>query len=317
MITVKQYDPSLKAQWDETVAASRNGTFLHCRDYMDYHSDRFADFSLVAMRESGKLIAVMPACREDGTLYSHRGLTYGGWLMPLRHFDIGTMLEVWNLSLEFMRREGISRIIYKPVPHIYHRYPAEEDLYMVFRAGGKLVESNISAAIDLDEPLPFDRGNKSNVSTARRNGVEVGESDDWENYWHVLDSLIMEKYGHHAVHSLDEIKLLHSRFPHNIKLFTATAAGELLAGVVMYYCGREVAHSQYIASTARGRQLKALPLLFDFLIKDAAHAGFRYFDFGISTEQGGHYLNEGLVSQKCRMGGRGIVYNTYEIKLDN
>lgn len=314
MISVEIYKPDFKAQWDEAVSASRNGTFMHLRDYMDYHSDRFNDMSLVA-RNNGNVLAVLPACREGDTLYSHRGLTYGGWLMPLRHFDVTTMLQVWNMMIDLLREHGIKRIVYKPVPHIYHRYPAEEDLYAVFRNGGVLVASNISATINLDEPLPFDRGNKSNVNTAVRNGVVVSESDNWQGYWQVLDGLLMEKYGKHAVHSLEEIKLLHSRFPENIKLYTASQGDEVLAGVVMYYCGSEVAHSQYIASSEHGRELKALPLLFDFLIKQAGDEGYRYFDFGISTEQDGMYLNEGLVSQKCRMGGRGIVYNTYEITI--
>ena len=314
MITIEKYNPLSKQEWDDAVRSSRNGTFLHLRDYMDYHSDRFADFSLIA-RNEGKIIAVLPACREGKKLYSHRGLTYGSWLVPLRHFDVTTMMEVWDASVQFIQDEGIEEIIYKPVPHIYHRYPCEEDLYAIFRAGGVIVESNISTTIDLDEPLPFDRGNRRNVNLAVKSGVEVAQSSDWHGYWAMLDTLLMEKYNRHPVHSIEEILLLRSRFPENIKLYTASLGGELLAGVVMYYCGDEVAHCQYIASTEQGRQLKALTLLFDNLIKEASQAGYRYFDFGISTENGGLYLNEGLVRQKCRLGGRGIVYQVFKVKL--
>ena len=313
MITIEKYTAQSKHEWDDAVRNSRNGTFLHLRDYMDYHSDRFADFSLVA-RDGENIVAVLPACRKGNTLYSHRGLTYGSWLVPLRHFDATTMMEVWEASVQFLQDEGIEEIVYKPVPHIYHRYPCEEDLYTIFRAGGVLVESNISTTIDLDEPLPFDRGNKRNVNLALKSGVEVKESGDWQGYWDVLDALLMEKYDRHPVHSLDEILLLHSRFPENIKLYTAMLGDEILAGVVMYYCGNEVAHCQYIASTEHGRELKALTLLFDNLIKKSSQAGYRYFDFGISTENGGLYLNEGLVRQKCRMGGRGIVYQVFKVK---
>ncbi len=315
MITIEQYNDSMSGLWDDAVRASRNGTFLHLRGYMDYHRDRFVDSSLVA-RDDERIVALLPACREGDTLYSHRGLTYGGWLVPSRHFDVTTMLEVWNKATDLLRGIGIANIVYKAVPHIYHNYPCEEDLYVLFRAGAQLVESNISATIDLDEPLSFDRGNKRNVNLAIKNGVVVGESTRWADYWHVLDSLLMEKYDRHPVHTLEEIDLLRSRFPENIKLFTATQGDEILAGVVMYFCGNEVAHSQYIASTERGRELKALTLLFDHLIKEAAQAGFRYFDFGISTEGGGRYLNEGLVRQKCRLGGRGIVYNTYKLTIN-
>ncbi|MBR5117807.1 MAG: GNAT family N-acetyltransferase [Muribaculaceae bacterium] len=315
MIKIEKYSPQSKQEWDDAVRNSRNGTFLHLRDYMDYHSDRFADFSLVA-RDGDKIVAVLPACREGEKLYSHRGITYGSWLVPLRHFDVTTMLEVWDAAMQFFQDEGIAEIIYKPVPHIYHRYPCEEDLYAIFRAGGVLAESNISTTIDLDEPLPFDRGNKRNVNLAVKSGVEVTESSNWQGYWDMLDGLLIEKYGKHPVHSLDEIMLLHSRFPENIKLYTAMLGDEILAGVVMYYCGNEVAHCQYIASTEHGRELKALTLLFDCLIKETSQAGYRYFDFGISTENGGLYLNEGLVRQKCRLGGRGVVYNTFKISVE-
>ena len=314
MITIEKYSPQYKPEWDAAVRNSRNGTFLHLRDYMDYHSDRFVDFSLMA-RDGEKIVAVLPACREGDKLYSHRGLTYGSWLVPLRHFDVTTMMEVWDAAMQFLHNEGIVEVIYKPVPHIYHRYPCEEDLYALFRAGAVLTESNISTTIDLDEPLPFDRGNRRNVNVAVKSGVEVAESSDWQGYWTMLDALLMDKYNRHPVHSLDEIELLHSRFPENIRLYTAKLDNELLAGVVMYYCGNEVAHCQYIASTEHGRELKALTLLFDYLIKESSQAGFRYFDFGISTENGGLYLNEGLVRQKCRLGGRGIVYQVLSVKL--
>ena len=314
MITIEKYRPSDKSEWDEVVRQSRNGTFLHMRDYMDYHSDRFYDFSIVARHEA-KIIAVIPACREGDTIYSHKGLTYGGWILPRLHFDVTVMLEIWNGLLEFLHENGITHVIYKPVPHIYHNYPAEEDLYAIFRSDAQLIESNISTTIDLDDPIPFDRGNRGNVNVARKNGVEVNQSDDWDGYWYVLSGLLQEKYGTLPVHSIDEIKLLHSRFPENIRLYTATRDGDLLAGVVMYYSGEEVAHCQYIASTAKGRNVKALTLLFDFLIKEASDEGFRFFDFGISNEDHGKYLNEGLVRQKSRMGGRGIVYNTYKIDL--
>ena len=37
---------SSRRRWNEFVLLSRNATFLHLRDYMDYHADRFADCRL-------------------------------------------------------------------------------------------------------------------------------------------------------------------------------------------------------------------------------------------------------------------------------
>lgn len=313
MTEIILYDASMAARWDEFARMSRNGTMLHQRGYMDYHSDRFKDCSLVALHE-GRLCALLPACIEGDTLWSHRGLTYGGWLVPLKHFDATVMVEVMDAACQWMSDNSIKRLVYKPVPHIYHRYPCEEDLYALFRHQAKLIETNISTTIDLTCPLPLDRGNKSGANAARKAGIQVGPSEDWEGYWRLLSSLLDERYGTRPVHTLDEMRLLHGRFPDGIRLYAATLDGEMLAGVVMYL-SQPVAHCQYIGASPQGKDSKALTLLFDYLIGEAKASGYRYFDFGISNEDHGRYLNEGLVRQKSRLGGRGIVYNTFEINL--
>ena len=152
------------------------------------------------------------------------------------------------------------------MPHIYHRYPCEEDLYALFRHHASLIETNISTTIDLSCPLPLDRGNKSGANAARKAGITVGPSEDWQQYWHLLSSLLDERYDTRPVHTLDEILLLQSRFPDNIRLYTATLDGELLAGVVMYLSA-PVAHCQYIGASPHGKDSKALTLLFDYLIQ--------------------------------------------------
>ena len=313
MIEIVKYDGSMSGLWDETVRQSRNGTFLHERGYMDYHSDRFKDCSLIALRD-GKPCGLLPANIDGDTLWSHRGLTYGGWILPHRHFDTTVMVEVMDRAVEWMRANGLKHLVYKAVPHIYHRYPCEEDLYALFRHHATLIETNVSTTIDLTNPIPLDRGNKSGANAARKAGIKVGASDDWEGYWRLLSSLLDERYGTHPVHTLDEILLLQGRFKEHIRLYSATHDGELLAGVVMYLSS-PVAHCQYIGASPQGKESKALTLLFDWLIGECSRQGFRYLDFGISNEDHGRYLNEGLVRQKCRLGGRGIVYNTFDISI--
>ena len=313
MVEIIRYDATMAAQWNEMARQCRNSTFQHQRGYMDYHSDRFTDCSLIALH-NGKPRALLPANVDGDTLWSHRGLTFGGWLVPLKHFDVTVMIEVMDATVAWMKDNGLKRLVYKAVPHIYHRYPCEEDLYALFRHHASLIETNISTTIDLSCPLPLDRGNKSGANAARKAGITVGPSEDWQQYWHLLSSLLDERYDTRPVHTLDEILLLQSRFPDDIRLYTATLDGELLASVVMYLSA-PVAHCQYIGASPRGKDSKALTLLFDYLIQESTRLGYRYFDFGISNEDHGRYLNEGLVRQKSRLGGRGIVYNTFEITL--
>jgi hypothetical protein len=60
----------------------------------------------------------------------------------------------------------------------------------------------------------------------------------------------------------------------------------------------------------------AADFVFDSLITQYS-TGKRYFDFGISTEKGGSYLNRGLAANKEGFGARTIKYDTYEIDVAN
>lgn len=102
---IERYTKAKNGLWDYAVRESRNGTFLHMRGYMDYHSDRFNDFSLLAFDSKNRLIAVMPANAEGTTLCSHRGLTYGGWLMTPRA-DTNAMFALWQEFTEFAKSAG-------------------------------------------------------------------------------------------------------------------------------------------------------------------------------------------------------------------
>lgn len=312
-VIIERYHPDRKEEWNRFVNESRNATFLLLRDYMDYHADRFADCSLMIRRSDGKLMALLPASAHGKEVRSHGGLTYGGLVMPYAgDFTAATAINVFGAILRHYAADGVETLVYKPIPHIYHKYPAEEDLYAVFRCGGVLSECNVASTIDLSRPIRFNNGSRCHMRKCLAGGVIVGEETDPADFWHVLAELLRSRYGTEPVHSLDEMRLLQSRFPGRICCFGARSAdGELLGGILLYFCG-ETVHSQYTAATEQGKRLGVLALLYDYVIRHEC-GDARYFDFGTCNENHGLYLNEGLIQQKNGMGGRAIVYPTYRI----
>ena len=310
-MTVEEYTHALADEWDALVEASRNGTFLHKRGYMDYHASRFADASLIARDGRGRAVAALPAHYSGDVVSSHRGLTYGGWLMTMRA-DAAAMLDIWAQAAEHYRARGFSELFYRPAPHIYHKYPAEEDIYAVFRAGGRLDSTLISSVIATANAPRFDETRRQGVRKASAAGVVVDESGDWVGFWAILTALLAEKYNATPVHSLDEITMLQGRFPANIKLYTATFEDRIIGGAVLYITDT-VAHTQYVATTDAGRELNALPLLYSYLLEQYRH--LPYFDFGTSNEDAGRILNTGLIAQKQAYGARAIVYPSFTIPL--
>lgn len=311
-IRVERYSSEQSAEWNEFVKNSKNGTFLFERDYMDYHAARFTDCSLMFRDADNKLIAVMPANFKDDALVSHGGLTFGG-VVSNQRMKTPAMLDIFKSLIEFAKNAGAARIVYKAVPHIYHAQAAEEDLYALFRHDARLIKREASTTINLKERLPVSKGRKWTINQSRKNKIEVRESDDFETFMQLEAEVLAAKYNVVPVHTAAEMRLLAGRFPQNVKLFGAFLNDEMLAGTIIY-ASQTVAHAQYMAATAEGKQLFALDAIVQELIT-ACYAEKRYFDFGISTEQQGRYLNVGLVEYKESWGGRATVYDTYEIAL--
>ena len=311
-IEVVAYGEARRREWDEFVAGSKNGVFLFQREYVEYHADRFPDASLMFYGEGGRLLALLPATERDGVLSSHAGLTFGGFVVG-EEMKVGLMLELFDALRADARARGVTKLVYKAVPHIYHRLPAEEDLYALFRHGARLFRRDVSATLDREARLPFSKGRKYSIKKAQKLGVEVARSHDFAGFMAIEEELLREKYGARPVHTAREIALLAARFPDNIKLFTAGRDRRMEAGVIIYESA-QVAHAQYIGTTPEGRESGAADLIMCHLINDY-YADKKYFDFGISTEDDGRYLNAGLIENKQGFGGRAVVYDFYELDI--
>lgn len=310
MYEIVRYTPELKAQWDSFVRKSRNGTFLFLRDYMDYHRQRFTDFSLLIFHKQS-LVALLPLNKEaDGSVASHSGLTYGG-LITDKKGRAERVMKLFECLNTWLRDAGITRVVYRPVPWIYHELPAEEDLYALFNVcNARLTAREISSTIAQENKLAFSQSRKDCLRKADKAGVKVTATNDFAAFWDILSSNLQQRYAVNPVHSLAEIMALASLFPHEIRLYAAYLDNEMLAGTVVYVMPR-VVHVQYISASAKGKAVGALDLLFRYLI-DEVFVDKPYFDFGKSTEDRGRRLNEPLIFQKEGFGGRGVCYDTYE-----
>jgi hypothetical protein len=308
VIRIEPYCSAQSAMWDRFVADSKNGTFLFQRSYMDYHSDRFQDHSLLVYHGE-ELTALLPANVREEALYSHQGLSYGGFITG-KAMRTPLMLDVFGAFAAYARRRRWRAVHYKAIPHIYHRTPAEEDLYALFRAGAMLVRCDVTSAISRRHPLAYSERRRRGITKAQKAGVRFERSEDYESYFRLVSEILEAKYHVRPTHTAAEMALLAGRFPDHIALWVARGRREeMLAGVIMY-SSTQVAHAQYIATSPEGRECGALDALFNYLIGTVYDAS-PMFDFGISTEQQGRVLNAGLVSQKEEFGGRGIVHQTW------
>ncbi|MDQ3205021.1 MAG: GNAT family N-acetyltransferase [Pseudomonadota bacterium] len=307
---VDRYHSSDSTAWNDFVRVSKNGTFLFDRGYMDYHSDRFVDHSLVLRSEAGRILALLPATQHDNELHSHAGLTYGGLVLGNATGSVAA-IDMIQAVRAYLAAHGLAVLHYKTIPSIYHQQPAEEDRYALFRAGAALTRRDVLSVVPREDRLKYQARRGRGVGSAAKAGVEVVESKDFEPFWRVLEGNLRERFGVSPVHSLAEIVLLHGRFPDCIRLFEARVQGQAAAGCVVFETPR-VAHVQYISASETGKQTHALDAVFDHLLR-TVYPDKHFFDFGISNEEAGRVLNQGLVEQKEGFGARTVVHDYYAL----
>ncbi len=308
MLEVVRYESSHKKQWNDLVGESRNGTILHNRNYMDYHSHRFADCSFVVLKKN-KLSALIPGNISEVSWCSHQGLTYGG-LVVADSMTAQDVLEVFDQLWARLRELGVKRVTYKPVPSIYHRVPSEEDLYALTRLNATLCGRKLSSTIYQQHKIPFSELRKRCSRKAQRSDVKIKRTDCWGEYWRILSDMLQARHAATPLHSLEEITHLAKQFPNDIALFGAYVEQVLVGGVVLFIANSHAVHVQYIASSLEGKAVGAMDLVFDHLVNHE-FKDISVFDFGTSMMSDGVMLAESLIFQKEGFGGRGTVYDTY------
>lgn len=299
----------MAGEWNAFVAKSKNGTFLFDRRYMDYHSDRFHDHSLM-IYHGGRLYALLPANEEGDWWTTHRGLTYGGLVMDEKVTAAATVTLFEELNA-YLHQQGFRHVLYKCMPWIYQQLPAQEDLYAIARVcNARLVDRDLGTAIIQGHTIRWERIRRRALKRALLAGITVSQSNDLAGFWKVLEDNLANKYNSKPVHTLDEIEKLHACFPENIRLFLAKQGDEILAGMVVYV-STQVARAQYSSASPKGKELGAIDIIYDKLIND----DFRhlpYFEFGTSAIGDTNIINESLVFQKEGFGGRAICWDRYE-----
>ena len=311
-LQVIKYEGNKKIEWDNFVKSSKNGHFFFYRDYMEYHSDRFHDFSLIIYNDKGNIMALLPASIDGDTVISHGGLTFGGFVCDSK-MTAAKMLDVFASVKQFLKNAGVRMFIYKCMPAIYNKYPSDEAIYALFRNNAKLYRRDVSFSIYLPARLPYRYTRKSEIKKGYKHQYSLHESSKYGEYIALLDKILIKYHGNNPVHSADELRMLAEKFPNNIKLYTAEKNGRIEAGTVIFLQAG-VVHTQYLANSDEGRKTGALDCLLDWLITDV-YKDKIWFDFGISCEQEGRYLNEGLAAQKEGFGARAVVHDFYRIEF--
>jgi hypothetical protein len=313
--TIRKYQSSDYPIWNEFVANAKNATFLFHRDFMEYHQDRFEDFSLLIFDEKNLLKAILPANRVGENLYSHQGLTYGGLVLQQKS-KFQEVIGMMKTILQFLQNQHIVSLQLKQLPTIYHESPSDEMEYLSFILNAKLCRRDCLSVINLETDFEFSSSRAEGIKRGTDLELEWKEEQDFTSFWNeILIPNLDQKFKTKPVHSLEEITFLKSKFPNNIRQFNVYKQGKIIAGTTVFESDF-VSHSQYISADDSKNTTGSLDFLHNRLIT-YTFRNKKYFDFGISNENQGKNINNGLLFWKEGFGARTVIQNFYEIETKN
>jgi hypothetical protein len=307
---VEKYTKENRLAWDTFISGAKNATFLFARDFMEYHSDRFTDYSLLVYKDD-MLYALLPANIVGDKLYSHKGLTYGSLVLS-KSAKLLYTFEAFKALLAFLNAKAISTLELRNIPTFYNTMPSDELSYFLFKANATLIKRDALMVIDTTNKIKFQKNRREGINKAKRNGLTIAVDDNFEGFWtEILIPNLQKKHGIAPVHSLEEIQLLAAKFPDHIKQVNVYKDNVIVAGTTLFLTKTTI-HPQYVSGNSDKNAYGSLDLAYDYIINHF-DSSKRYFDFNISSEQNGEALNSGLIFWKESCGARTYVADNYLI----
>lgn len=311
--TIKKYSQDDYSIWNDFVAQSKNATFLFHRDFMEYHKDRFDDFSLLIF-EDEKLRAILPANKKGNTIYSHQGLTYGG-LVYLPKLKAEKVESILDEILLFLKENKFETFYYKPIPNLYFSEGNAAMDFFLLKRGAILERKEMNLAVNLQAPLKISKSKMKHFRRIENLDLDIFEEENFDPFWgKILEPRLAEKFNVKPVHSKEEMAFLKSKFPKNIRQYSAYRNDEIIAGITIFET-KNVVKSQYGATSKVGEEFRALDFLFINLIHKYKRKGKHFFDMGIVGEENELGYNQGLLAQKEELGCSVYNQDFYKIEI--
>lgn len=322
MVEIVDASAEDEAAWEEFLEGSNNGTLFHSLRFLSYHGPGKVEQHPLILRDSGRMLALLPGGLVDGeeglVFASPWGGSFGGWV--LRGGESYDEMELLvDALLEWCRSRGVRRIDLALPPTFYLREPDQLAEFVILAKGFRRVGHEATDVIPLASGLDGVRGRweasaRKAVRKADSAGVIVRESRDVESFYPIL----LENRRRHGVrptHSLEEVQRLFDLVPERLKLFTAEGEGRAIGGTLLFVCNARVFMNFYLCHEHEARVLRPADALMAVATRAAIEAGAQYFDLGTSSMGG--IPNLGLMRFKEKFGARPFLRQKHRLELES
>ncbi len=322
MIQIHEYKDSHRGEWEDFVLRANNGTVFHRQQFLDYHPKGRFDNRHLMIRDGAALAAVMPALVRDEqgspTLISYGGASYGG-LVVAPGLGIADINKICEATVEHWSQQGIKRMLVTQPPLVYYAQPHQYIDFCWAKLGFAYLKREITAVIPLefrDEDAivaSFRQETRTALRKGQKAGIEVKQSDDLDEFYHILEKNLSQRHNVKPTHTVEELKKLKKLLPDDIIQFTAYQGKKALAGITVFVCNPRVILAFYISHEQKYQELRPVNSVYHEVIRWGWQNGFKHLDLGTFTLN--MQPNWGLGKFKENFGAKGFLRETFELRM--
>jgi hypothetical protein len=313
VIAIDGTDP----EWDRFVRASRRGTIFHTLKFLSYHPPSRFDFEHLAIKESGRLVCVIPGGRLDmdgRTCYrSPLGASFGGFVFGEAP-GLKAVFEAIAAFVEHVKRSGFAAVEITMPPACYYGCEDQVVAFAMTSLGFELRSREATAVVPLEavETDNLAPSLRRNLRKAEASGVTVRTGKSIRPFYDVLARNLAAK-GATPTHSADELEGLAGLFPDRILLFEAWLDQGIAGGCFTFICNSTTALAFYICDDPDLRRFRVAEFVLHGCLSWFKQRGYRYLDLG--TVSTGGQVNWGLARFKSKFMAETFVRETYVLEL--
>ncbi len=295
-------------EWDKF--AEENGTMFHAKKFLSYHGEDKFNWHHLEFRKGDKLFAILPAAIIGDSLVSPAGASYGGFVFE--KCSVEEADQCVKAVVRHCSKIGIKEIRITPPMQIYNRDFDEVQEYALLHNRFQQIGTQYSSIIPV-QCAQLDKGRRSDIRRAERDGLEIKESKDFNLLYPILVENKM-KYDTCPVHSVEEMEHIDGVF--DTKLFLAYVDKVPIAGLWILPVSRKCALIFYSAHRYEYRKHNGIVCLVAHAIEWARESGYEWLDYGVSTStEDPNEVQASLVKFKERLGGHGCLRKTFLRKI--
>jgi FemAB-related protein (PEP-CTERM system-associated) len=279
MATVEYYRSSLLGEWNDYVQGSAHGTFFHLAEWEQVLSRAFGHrCRYLCAREGGRIRGVLPLAEVRSWLFGHSLIStpfcvYGGAIADSE--DIAAQLE--GAAIELGRKLGVGYVELRNRDRVSAAWP-EKQLYVTFRKSIALDDEANLLAIPRKQRAMVRKGIGNELISVFDDGVDRFFSIYAQSVRDLGTPVFPKRY----FETLIEV------FGERCSVLIVEHKGTPISAVLSFYFRDEVL-PYYGGGTPLARDLKGYDFMYWELLRAAAGAGCRVFDYGRSKEGTGSY----------------------------